>query len=94
MEALEDSQIRPSNRFYHWIIRSYGTHVAMGVRRQLDMDRHTYSLRLLISKIATNPQVITRRSFVHSYPPYMKQHGIADEDFDDIAGEGSVALPK
>lgn len=88
----EERPFGPGNVVYRWILRSYATHLALGIRRLLDKDNRTYSLFHLIHSISRNPQVISRRSFVGSYGAAIRHLGEAD--FDALAGRGSHFLPE
>jgi hypothetical protein len=93
MEAAKKGRvIKPNNEVYKWAMRVYATHAAIGIRRLLDKNDKTYSLLLLLSKMETNPQVITRRSFIFRYSPSERDMGTGD--FDDIAGQGAKSLPR
>jgi hypothetical protein len=47
---------RPSS-FYSWMRSQYSTYMAIGVRRLVDHDKRTLSLRRLLEKIKANHQV-------------------------------------
>jgi hypothetical protein len=89
--AMNGGRIGPNNSVYRWTIRAYGNLAAVGIRRVLDRNEATYSLRVLLRKLANNPQVISRRSFVAGYASFLKEK--AHADFDALAGPGAPHLP-
>lgn len=53
--------------FYDWMRLVYATSQASALRRLVDQDRRTFSLRRLIEDIADHPEVLSRRRFVRRY---------------------------
>lgn len=92
MDSFKSDDHDPQNGMYRWIRRTYATHGCMGVRRLLDKDRRTYSLLVLVGEIVDNSQFISRKSFVHQYPSFMRDH--AHMDFDKLAGVGNPVIPR
>ncbi len=90
--AADSKRIKPNYQIYRWTIRMYGVSAAIGIRRVLDSNTRTYSLLLLLQKIANNPQAITRKSYVASFPKGSRDLG--EGGFDRLAGEGAIHLPK
>ncbi len=90
--AARDGVVTPTNEVYRWLLRSYGTHVAIAVRRLVDSDDSTYSLMALLKKIEQNPQVITREEFVEGYTGEIRS--AAHADFDRLAGPNEPCLPR
>lgn len=91
LTAAAAKQIPAGNLVYQWTIRAYGVSAAVGVRRVLESGKTTYSLGLLLERIANNPQVLTRASFLRAYPKAIRHLGEAD--FDLLAGEGEAHFP-
>ncbi|UCD73959.1 MAG: hypothetical protein JSV91_09200 [Phycisphaerales bacterium] len=92
MEAVNRRRIRPSNLAYQIAIYTYGTHASVGIRRLLDRDKKTFSLRVLLKQIRNNSQVITRRSFVQRYRKELRD--VASIEFERIAGSRAKSLPR
>ena len=53
--------------FHSWVLQNHGRSLMLQVRKLVDSDRRTYSLRKLLGEIANNPGSITKRSFVAAY---------------------------
>jgi hypothetical protein len=50
-----------------WITRMYISHVASGIRRQMEEAPHVVSLRKLLSSIYRNPGLLTREQFLDAW---------------------------
>lgn len=76
--------------FYDWLRLIYVNDVAMAVRREVDRNPKSISLLQLIDDIARNPDVITRRRWVHGYQKFMKS--IGHRDFEKFAKSGAPCI--
>ncbi len=88
--AKQGGHIAPSNEVYQLFIRMYAVHASIGVRRVLDRGKKTYSLIVLLEKIAANPQLLSRTSFVSCYG---KLRDLGEKDYDSLAGTNATHLP-
>jgi len=86
---------RPSH-YYDFLQRVYASHVAMGVRRQVDEGRDTQSLRRLLRDIAGKPEFLNRKRYVDLVVDSAKGPGAterarlrADQEFDERHGAGA-----
>lgn len=59
--AKSNPRINKENAFWEFILTCYATQASLAVRRQLDRDRRSVSLRLLLEDILKHPHVVTRR---------------------------------
>ena len=81
---------RPSD-FHDWVRKNYASSVALHIRRQLDMDSDSISIKRLLTEIQNDPQILTKewhRSLYKTLGP-----SYADKDFEDIAGQGEFFDP-
>jgi hypothetical protein len=53
--------------FWRWIAGNYAWSIAMGIRRQTDLDEDVVSMARLIDDIASHPDSLTRRWFVEQW---------------------------
>lgn len=53
--------------FHQWLLQNHGRSLMLQVRKLVDSDSRTYSLRKLLGEIANNPESLTKRSFVAAY---------------------------
>ena len=54
---------RPSH-FHDYLTRTYATHIATGIRRQVDIRKDTLSMRRLLREIAKSPRCLSRDRYV------------------------------
>lgn len=81
--------------FYHWIVNSYIEAGSVAVRRQLDRDARTVSLRNMLRKLEQNHTSLTRESFqrLRTFSPDSLFHKPAiwqavGVEFDNLFGHG------
>lgn len=60
-------KIQKPSSFYGWLGMTYTAWGPMGVRRQLDMDTRSISLRRLLTEMAHASQTLSRRRYVTMY---------------------------
>lgn len=93
--ALVESNQAISNpwNFHQWVLQNHGRSLMLQVRKLVDSDSRTYSLRKLLGEIANSPGSITKRAFVAAYP---KRHrDIAAVNWAKYAGGANVGqLPR
>lgn len=78
---------------YHWIGPMYAKSVTVGIRRLVEDEKDTYSLRSLLKRICNNPQVITRESYRRRFPKALRNS--ADNEFCDLCGSNNAtSLPR
>jgi hypothetical protein len=93
--ALVESNTAISSpwNFHQWALHNHGRSLMLQVRKLVDPDSRTYSLRKLIGDIANSPGTITRRSFFAAYP--MHHRDIAAMNWAKYTGGVNVdRLPK
>ena len=79
--------------FHEWVLHNHGRSLMLQVRKLVDSDSQSYSLRKLLGEIANNPKSITKRSFIATYPKH--HHDIAAVNWARYAGGDNVKhLPK
>jgi len=79
--------------FHRWVLQNHGCSLMLQVRKLVDSDSRTYSLRKLLGEIANNPENITKRSFVAAYQKHHRE--IAADNWAKYVGGKSVPqLPK
>jgi hypothetical protein len=57
-------KIQKPSSFYGWLGMTYGAWGPMAVRRQLDMNRRSISLRRMLAEMIRKPQVLSRSRYV------------------------------
>jgi hypothetical protein len=62
-----NAKIQKPSSFYGWLGMTYAAWGPMGVRRQLDMDTRSISLRRLLTEMARTPQIVSRPRYVTTY---------------------------
>jgi len=93
--ALVESNeaIRSPWNFHQWVLQNHGRSLMLQVRKLVDRDSRTYSLRKLLGDIANSPGSITKRSFVAAYPKHHRD--IAAVNWAKyIGGANVLQLPK
>lgn len=79
--------------FHQWVLQNHGRSLMLQVRKLVDSDPRTYSLRKLLGEIANNSESITKRSFVAAYPKHHRD--IAAKNWANyVHGESVPHLPK
>lgn len=76
-----NSDIHISNIFYGYLGRSYISHVLMGVRRQVKIDKQSVSFARLLQEMIDNPHIVTREFYVGLYKDTSRNTS-ANSDFD------------
>jgi hypothetical protein len=77
--------------FYTWLDHTYQETVSVRIRRLVDRDKSTVSLRVLLDDIAANSKVLSRARFVSLYPDHIDW--VAQDMFDRLTGKGEQFLP-
>jgi hypothetical protein len=79
--------------FHHCVLQNHGRSLILQVRKLVDSDSRTYSLRKLLGEIANNPESITKRSFVAAYQKHHRD--IATNNWAKyVHGKSVPHLPK
>jgi len=90
VELMDAARIWDLDRtFYVWVGHAYQEALTLRVRRLLDRDPKTHSLRLVLEDIARNSEVISRERFRTLYPGTDGMQMVAEKKFDELAGLGS-----
>ncbi|MCJ7654537.1 MAG: hypothetical protein MUO97_04420, partial [Dehalococcoidia bacterium] len=81
-----NKRIQKPSSFYRYLGDTYVSHVLMGIRRQVKIDRQSISLARLLSEIASDPKRISRNYYKTLYiGSTVEAH--ADRDFDKFCGD-------
>jgi hypothetical protein len=83
-----------SGLFTRWIAEGYAQSAVLGVRRQSKLNRGSISLRGFLEEIKEYPDLVSRQHYMSLYAgkdERLMQMG--EEDFDRVAGGGSVCIP-
>lgn len=70
--------IRTPWNFHQWVLQNHGRSLMLQVRKLVDSDLRTYSLRKLIGEIADKSGSITKRSFIAPYPKHHRDIALAN----------------
>ncbi len=80
--------------FNDWIATNYGVTTAIGIRRQLDLDKRSVSLKGLLlqikAELVCHPDLLSRQKFVTNYPPELVS--VAQREFDRLVGIGETRV--
>lgn len=88
-----NSAISSPWNFHQWALHNHGRSLMLQVRKLVDPDSRTYSVRKLLGEIANSPRTITRRSFFAAYPRHHRD--IAAKNWAKYTGGIKVdRLPK
>lgn len=92
IEIIKGNQnIQEPSDFHWWVRDNYVASIAMGIRRQVDIDKDVITLGKLLTEIQETPQVITKQWHRTLYKNLGS--GWADKAFEDIAGSGNFFDP-
>jgi hypothetical protein len=75
------------NIFYQYLGDTYTTFAAIGIRRQVKIDKQSISLVRLLHEIAGSPSTISREYYKKLYEGSVVAE-LADVDFDRLSGKG------
>jgi hypothetical protein len=81
----KNKRIQKPSIFYRYMGDTYVSHVIIGIRRQVKIDKQSISFARLLSEISQDPKRITRKYFVSLYKDSVVED-IADNDFDKFCG--------
>ena len=89
-DALVESNTAISSpwNFHQWVLNNHGHSLMLQVRKLVDPDSRTYSLRKLLGEIANSPGTITRCAFFAAYPKHHR--GIAAMNWVKYTGGTNV----
>lgn len=85
LELIESNQVSKGKRILgHYLCSSYVSHVVMGIRRQIKIDKQSISFARLLEEIIENPELISREYFKGLYinSPIANK---ADEHFNEYS---------
>ncbi|MGK7345579.1 MAG: hypothetical protein ACNS63_07200 [Candidatus Nitrospinota bacterium M3_3B_026] len=78
----------PAN-FHKWIVKNYGISIAVGIRRQIDSDSRSISLKNFLQDVKKNLYCITRDQFLIGNKANQRSNDkIRNRYFDKLAGKG------
>ncbi len=81
-------KIHLPSSFYQWMGTHYAVYASIGLRRQIDKDQRTISLRRLLEEIRDQPEVLSRERYVALWDEPAIRKRFAAEAFDKFAGPG------
>jgi len=94
-KVLEDNPDALSHRLFNdWIATNYGVATTIGVRRQLDVDSRSVSLKGLLlqmkAEVGAHPDLLSRLKFEANYRSELVS--AADREFDRLVGVGEARI--
>ena len=81
-------RIHLASDFYEWMGSVYAHYASIGLRRQIDKDERTISLRRLLEKIKDQPEVLSRERYVALWDDPVLRKRFADGQFNEFTGPG------
>lgn len=90
---VHSKRVPPANQVYQHMLHWYFVTACVAIRRLLDShrDHKGYSLKDLLEKIETNPQIVTR----HVFRSLQRQHlptEVSDAEFTSLVGANSPSI--
>ncbi len=79
----KNKDIQKPSSFYEYLKDTYVAFIVMGIRRQIKNDQRSISFVRLLSEMAEQPQVISRKYFKGLYKGSAVEF-LADHDFDQF----------
>lgn len=79
--------VQAPGNFHLWVFRNYAHSLAICIRKLVDRDNRTVSLRGLLGAIADSPRVLTKRAFLGRYPAHHRDLG--ERNWSRHCGSGS-----
>jgi hypothetical protein len=79
----KNKDIQKSSSFYEYLADTYIAFIVMGIRRQIKNDQRSISFIHLLSEMAEEPQVISRKYFKSLYKGSAVE-SLADHDFNQF----------
>lgn len=80
--------------FNDWIATNHGIATAVGIRRQLDKDSRSVSLKKLLIEIEatlhTSPELLSRANFLRHFRPELESR--ADAQFSELVGANTTRV--
>ncbi len=80
------------NEFFHCFITCYLIYAAVAVRKSMDRDRRSLSLRVLLEDIRSHPQALTRKRLLSILVQRGMSRVNADKDIDSFGRMGVVHI--
>jgi hypothetical protein len=89
--------------FPDWLFKAYSSELTSGVRRQLDADARSHSLRVLFKRVSERPDVLSREYYVETFMSHETDpdpairalvRRDAEQNFDALAGPGERYVPR
>lgn len=78
-------EIETRGHVYEYIGHTYVAYMAIGIRRQIKVDKDSISLLRLLNEISENPKILSREYYVELYKSSPKE--FAHRDFDRFCGD-------
>ena len=72
---------KEDNLFYAYLGRTYASHTAMGVRRQIKSKENSISIVRLFEEMISTPEVLSRKNYINMYEPTLDW---ANNDFNQF----------
>jgi len=93
LEILESNKVIQSPPdFHNWCCQNYGKSLLLYIRKLVDKDSRTYSIRKLVGNIAENHKIVTKYACLCCYKGHHKQ--TASDFWDNEVGAPHNYLPK
>lgn len=91
----ENEKIQKPSVFYRYLGDTYVSHVLIGMRRQIKIDRDSISFHRLLDELNRNPEILSRKYFKELYKgSVLEELGHADKDFDEFCGDTPEHISK
>jgi hypothetical protein len=88
-----NKNIQKPSSFYEYLGNTYVSHSVIGMRRQLKVDTQSISLARLLTEMANNPEVLSRKYYTAMYVGSVVED-FADRDFDRFSSPGAPHISK
>lgn len=89
--AFSNPATHDPNDFFSWLAQNYATSAALGIRRLMDHDGRSLSIRRFLEDVLGNVDVVTRDRYVAMYRPERRE--LAHRRFTALVGGTHKALP-
>lgn len=90
--VVANPKVAKQNHFYEWLWYMYTTGLAVEIRKLIDRNDQTISVRTLLEAMKRNPQVISRRRYKERFVDDVYEEADADKYLDKLLGEGKQQI--
>jgi len=86
-----NSELHRPSSFYSYLGATYIAYIAIGIRRQIKIDKQSISFARLLTELALKPSVLSRKYYVGLYKSSVVEQ-FADRDFDRFCGSDRACI--